>query len=75
LLPGRSFWECGGDRLRRAKLSRYGDQIAELIGLDGLWIGVVLMAGATSWPEIFTHVSAALIEQVRREIGGREGVL
>ncbi len=43
------------------KLSRYGDQIADLTGLGGLWIGVVLMAGATSLPEIFTDVSAALM--------------
>ncbi|MDP1768702.1 MAG: sodium:calcium antiporter [Nitrospirota bacterium] len=45
-----------------AKLSRYGDQIATLTGLGGLWIGVVLMAGATSLPEIFTDVSAALMD-------------
>jgi cation:H+ antiporter len=44
------------------KLSRYGDQIAELTGLGGLWIGVVLMAGATSLPEIFTDVSAVLMD-------------
>ena len=44
------------------KLSRYGDQIADLTGLGGLWIGVVLMAAATSLPEIFTDVSAALID-------------
>ncbi|MGQ0695595.1 MAG: sodium:calcium antiporter [Nitrospiraceae bacterium] len=43
-------------------LARYGDRIAELTGLGGLWIGVVLMAGATSLPEIFTDVSAALID-------------
>jgi cation:H+ antiporter len=45
-----------------AKLSHYGDQIATLTGLGGLWIGVVLMAGATSLPEVFTTVSAALID-------------
>jgi len=44
------------------KLSRYGDQIASLTGLGGLWIGIVLMAGATSLPEVFTTVSAALID-------------
>ncbi len=43
------------------KLTRYGDQIAELTGLGGLWIGVVLMASATSLPEILTDVSAALM--------------
>ena len=45
------------------KLSHYGDQIATLTGLGGLWIGVVLMAGATSLPEIFTDVSAALMDK------------
>lgn len=45
------------------KLSRYGDQIANLTGLGGLWIGVILMAGATSLPEIFTDVSAALMNE------------
>lgn len=44
------------------KLSHYGDQIAELTGLGRLWIGVVLMAAATSLPEIFTDVSAALMD-------------
>ncbi len=32
------------------KLSRYGDEMAKLTGLGGLWIGVVVMAGATSLP-------------------------
>jgi cation:H+ antiporter len=45
-----------------AKLAHYGDPIAILTGLGGLWIGVVLMAGATSLPEIFTDVSAALLD-------------
>ena len=45
-----------------AKLSHYGDRIADLTGLGGLWIGVILMAAATSLPEIFTDVSAALID-------------
>ena len=44
------------------KLTQYGDRISDLTGLGGLWIGVVLMAGATSLPEIFTDVSAALID-------------
>ena len=43
------------------KLSRYGDQIAEHTGLGGLWIGVVLMAAATSLPEVLTTISAALL--------------
>ncbi len=49
--------------LAGTKLSRHGDQIANITGLGGLWIGVVLMAGATSLPEIFTDVSAALMNK------------
>ena len=49
--------------LAGAKLSRYGDQIAELSGLGRLWIGVVLMAAATSLPEIFTTMSAGWIDE------------
>ncbi len=52
-----------------AKLSHYGDRIADLTGLGGLWIGVVLMAGATSLPEIFTDVSAALIDAPDLAVG------
>jgi len=44
------------------KLSRYGDQIAELAGLGRLWIGVALMAAATSLPEVFTTMSAGWID-------------
>jgi cation:H+ antiporter len=44
------------------KLCHYGDRIAELTGLGRLWIGVVLMAAATSLPEVFTTVSAALMD-------------
>ncbi len=44
------------------RLSRYGDQIAEHSGLGRLWIGVVLVAAATSLPEVFTTVSAAVLE-------------
>ncbi|HSB44084.1 MAG TPA: hypothetical protein VLD60_03680 [Nitrospira sp.] len=44
--------------LAGTKLSRYGDQIAEFTGLGRLWIGVVLMAAATSLPEVFTTISA-----------------
>jgi cation:H+ antiporter len=43
-------------------LSRYGDQIAELTGLGRLWIGVVLMAAATSLPEVLTTMSAGWMD-------------
>jgi len=52
-----------------AKLSHYGDRIADLTGLGGLWIEVILMAGATSLPEIFTDVSAALIDAPDLAVG------
>lgn len=44
--------------LAGTKLSHYGDQVAELTGLGRLWIGAVLMAAATSLPEVFTTMSA-----------------
>lgn len=44
------------------KLSQFGDQIAEFTGLGRLWIGVVLMAAATSLPEVFTTMSAGWID-------------
>jgi len=44
------------------RLSRHGNEIAELTGLGRLWIGVVLMAAATSLPEIFTTMSAGWID-------------
>lgn len=48
--------------LAGTRLSQYGDKISELTGLGGLWIGVVLMAAATSLPELFTAMSAAWID-------------
>lgn len=41
-----------------AKLSRYGDIIAEKTGLGRAWIGLVLMAAVTSLPELVTGISA-----------------
>jgi cation:H+ antiporter len=41
-----------------AKLSRYGDVIADKTGLSGSWIGLVLMASVTSLPELATGISA-----------------
>ncbi|MDE3243712.1 MAG: sodium:calcium antiporter [Nitrospirota bacterium] len=51
------------------KLSQYGDLIAEHSGLGRLWIGVVLLAGATSLPESFTAVSAVLIDAPNIAVG------
>lgn len=51
------------------KLSFYGDRIAELTGLGRLWIGVVLIAGATSLPEVATDVSAAWMDAPDLAVG------
>jgi cation:H+ antiporter len=51
------------------KLSQYGDRIAEYSGLGRLWIGVVLMAGATSLPEVLTVLSAVLIDAPNLAVG------
>ncbi|MBS4060001.1 MAG: sodium:calcium antiporter [Bacteroidetes bacterium] len=41
-----------------AQLAKYGDVIAVRTGLGGMFIGVVLMAGATSLPEVLTSINA-----------------
>ena len=42
-------------------LSKYGDVIAEKTGLGRTWIGVVLMAGVTSLPELVTGISSVAV--------------
>jgi len=42
------------------RLARHGDEIAERANLSRLFVGMLLVAGATSLPEIVTVVSAAL---------------
>jgi cation:H+ antiporter len=44
-------------------VSRYGDAISQLTGLSRTWIGLVLLATATSLPELFTGVSAVAIAE------------
>lgn len=51
------------------KLSRHGDQIAELTGLGRLWIGVVLMAAATIVLLIAAPVLAWSAERIAEESG------
>ncbi|HBT83441.1 MAG: hypothetical protein A2091_02250 [Desulfuromonadales bacterium GWD2_61_12] len=41
-----------------ARLSRYGDILAEKSGLGGTWIGLLLVASVTSLPELVTGISA-----------------
>ena len=50
-----------------AKLSRYGDKIAEKTGLGGIWVGLLLLAAATSLPELITGIGAVTL------VGGGEG--
>lgn len=42
-------------------LTHYGDVIARLTGLSRTWIGLTLLATATSLPELFTGISAVTI--------------
>lgn len=42
------------------KIARYGDIIAEKTGLGGVWVGLILLALATSLPEIFTGIGSIL---------------
>ncbi len=39
-------------------LSRYGDIIAEKTGMSASWVGLILLATATSLPELVTGISA-----------------
>ena len=44
------------------KLAKYGDLLAIKTGWGRLWVGTLLVAGATSLPELVTGVSAAQID-------------
>lgn len=56
---------CGGIILfSGAKLSKYGDIIAEKTGMGGTWIGVILMASVTSLPKLVTGISSVAVFNV-----------
>jgi cation:H+ antiporter len=62
LLPWLKFGICGlliG--IAGPILTRYGDIIARLTGLARSWVGLVLLATATSLPELFTGISAVAV--------------
>jgi len=42
------------------RVAKYGDVIAEKTGLGGLWIGLLLVAVATSLPELFTGIGSVV---------------
>ncbi len=45
------------------QLARQGDRISGQTGLGGLWVGAMIVAAATSLPEVITDVSAATIDE------------
>ena len=47
-----------------AKLSKYGDIIADLTGLGRTWIGVILVASVTSLPELITGISSVAVHNL-----------
>lgn len=44
--------------LAAVKLAEYGDVISERTGLGGMFVGTLLMAGATSLPELLTTINS-----------------
>jgi cation:H+ antiporter len=50
-------------------MARQADRIAELTGLGRLWIGSVLLAAATSLPELTTDVAAVRMEAADLAVG------
>ena len=64
LLLALQFALCAGLIARAGwVLSRSGDRIAALTGLSGGWIGLALLATATSLPELASGVSAVVLLQ------------
>jgi cation:H+ antiporter len=62
LLPWLKFAACAAlIGLAGPALTRYGDVIARLTGVSRSWIGLVLLATATSLPELFTGISAVTV--------------
>jgi cation:H+ antiporter len=51
------------------RLSRDGDSIAGMTGLGGAWIGAILVAGATSLPELVTDIAAVRNSNVGLAMG------
>jgi len=52
-----------------ARLARDGETIAEGTGVGSMWIGAILVAGATSLPELLTDVNAVLQENMSLAVG------
>ncbi|MEZ5016802.1 MAG: hypothetical protein R2800_07105 [Flavipsychrobacter sp.] len=43
------------------RLSYYGDQMSDIMGWGKMWVGMILMAGVTSLPELVTGISSIRI--------------
>lgn len=56
-----------------SQLAREGDRVSEQTGIGGLWIGAIMVAAATSLPEVVTDVSAAVIEEPDLAVGDLMG--
>lgn len=53
-----------------SRLSYYGDQLAELTGIGGAWIGLILMAAVTSLPELMVGIgSVTLVKSADLAVG------
>lgn len=62
LMPWLKFAICAAAiGLAGPVLTHYGDVIARLTGLSRTWIGLALLATATSLPELFTGLSAVTV--------------
>jgi cation:H+ antiporter len=51
------------------KLGQYGDEIADITGIEGAWIGLLLLATVTSLPELATTATAGAIEAPQIALG------
>ena len=65
-LAGNRFWatfilSAGLIVAAAMQLARSGDVLAARTGISGIFIGVLLLAGATSLPEMLTGINAVLI--------------
>jgi len=62
LLPWLKFAVCAAlIGMAGPVLAQYGDIIARLTGLSRSWIGLILLATATSLPELFTGLSSVTV--------------
>ncbi len=51
------------------RLAKDGDTIASGTGLGGMWVGAILVAAATSLPELVTDINAVLQQNVSLAVG------